>query len=126
MLLKDNVVVEDLVVPVLKVYNVLVRYKKLVAREHVGSQVIHYIFIILARLIVWTRRDSALLFPKLYNFRLGINCPNGVPVVRCVIDPCQLKTCSDQKATCVSNYCGGCNAVFYNYDGQSKAKCLRK
>lgn len=40
MLLKDNVVVEDLVVPVLKVYNVLVKYKRLVAREHVGSQAI--------------------------------------------------------------------------------------
>ena len=40
MLLKDNVVVEDLVVPVRKVYNVLVKYKRLVAREHVARMVI--------------------------------------------------------------------------------------
>merc|ERR1719334_1571366 len=36
MLLRDNVVVEDLVVPVRKDYNVLVKYKRLVAREHVA------------------------------------------------------------------------------------------
>ena len=40
MLLKDNVVAEDLVVPVRKVYNVLVKYKRLVAREHVARMVI--------------------------------------------------------------------------------------
>ena len=45
MLLRDNVVVEDLVVPVRKVYNVLVKYKRLVAREHVVKKVIHYIFL---------------------------------------------------------------------------------
>ena len=56
----------------------------------------------------------------------GTNCPHGVSVVNCLIDPCQRKTCSDQKATCVSNYCGGCNAVFYDYTGQNEAKCLRK
>ena len=29
-----------------------------------------------------------------------------------------MATCSDPKATCVPNYCDGCNAVFYDYYGK--------
>eukprot|EP00245_Coleochaete_scutata_P015521 TRINITY_DN6946_c0_g3_i1.p1 TRINITY_DN6946_c0_g3~~TRINITY_DN6946_c0_g3_i1.p1 ORF type:complete len:246 (+),score=34.28 TRINITY_DN6946_c0_g3_i1:135-872(+) len=37
-----------------------------------------------------------------------------VPIVNCLVDPCQFAKCpKNSSATCVSNYCGGCNAVFY-------------
>ena len=41
MLLRDNVVAEDLVVPVRKACNVLAKFKRLVAKEHVANQVMH-------------------------------------------------------------------------------------
>ncbi|XP_072014296.1 uncharacterized protein [Amphiura filiformis] len=42
-------------------------------------------------------------------------CPPGVPVFNCLVDPCQFATCLPfPDARCLSNYCGGCNAVFYD------------
>eukprot|EP00123_Amoebidium_parasiticum_P012229 comp21205_c1_seq1/m.28821 comp21205_c1_seq1/g.28821 ORF comp21205_c1_seq1/g.28821 comp21205_c1_seq1/m.28821 type:complete len:265 (-) comp21205_c1_seq1:343-1137(-) len=41
-------------------------------------------------------------------------CPDGSPGVRCLADPCTVNKCAAYpKATCVSDYCGGCNASFY-------------
>merc|ERR1719370_2813985 len=40
MLLRDNVVAEDLGVPVRKACNVLAKFKRLVAKEHVANQAI--------------------------------------------------------------------------------------
>ncbi|XP_078681206.1 uncharacterized protein LOC144916087 isoform X3 [Branchiostoma floridae x Branchiostoma belcheri] len=41
----------------------------------------------------------------------GINaqCPPGVTVYNCIVDPCTYTTCL-VGTECVSNYCGGCNA----------------
>uniref|UniRef100_A0A383VEL2 Tyrosine-protein kinase ephrin type A/B receptor-like domain-containing protein n=1 Tax=Tetradesmus obliquus TaxID=3088 RepID=A0A383VEL2_TETOB len=39
----------------------------------------------------------------------GSICPDGNPPVNCVFDPCAATTCL-AGTTCVSNYCGGCNA----------------
>jgi hypothetical protein len=36
-------------------------------------------------------------------------CPPGKPQVMCLVDPCRSKQCGAGQ-TCVSNYCGGCNA----------------
>ena len=34
------------------------------------------------------------------------------------MDPCASATCADvPDAVCVANYCGGCNAQFYDYNG---------
>ncbi|XP_071941275.1 uncharacterized protein [Antedon mediterranea] len=46
-------------------------------------------------------------------------CPKGVDVVACLIDPCMFATCpaDSANAQCRSNYCGGCNAVFYDSNG---------
>ena len=56
---------------------------------------------------------------------LGNNCPNNVllPIYNCTTDPCDKATCTDPYATCISNHCGGCNAVFWDRVGQNKAKC---
>lgn len=41
----------------------------------------------------------------------------------CSDDPCKINSCTLNKdAVCKANFCGGCNAVFYNKDG-SKASC---
>lgn len=35
--------------------------------------------------------------------------------VNCLVDPCMFATCSAYPAAvCISNYCGGCNAEFFN------------
>eukprot|EP00727_Mastigamoeba_balamuthi_P014490 m51a1_g9666 putative protease inhibitor (123) ;mRNA; r:1233114-1233566 len=40
-------------------------------------------------------------------------CPPGVHVWNCLVDPCSVSSCPrDPTATCHSNYCGGCNAVW--------------
>lgn len=33
-------------------------------------------------------------------------------MVHCFIDPCQVAECDVEGAECVSDYCGGCNAVW--------------
>ena len=43
------------------------------------------------------------------------NCPD---LVNCFIDPCQFATCpAFPNASCLSDYCGGCNARFFDKDG---------
>ena len=45
-------------------------------------------------------------------------CPPGQPPVNCFVDPCQFGTCpAHPDATCVADYCGGCNARFFDEDG---------
>jgi len=41
---------------------------------------------------------------------------SGTDLVSCLVDPCSIESCGD--ATCVSNYCGGCNAEFFDPTGQ--------
>jgi len=44
-------------------------------------------------------------------------CPPGVDEVKCLIDPCSQSTCpANPKARCKADYCGGCNAKFYDKD----------
>jgi len=57
--------------------------------------------------------------------RTGSNCPNN-DAVGCREDPCDFATCSVDSATCVSNYCGACNAVFYDETGQNEVQCQDK
>ena len=59
------------------------------------------------------------------TYNIDDNCPSGATVIECDGNPCDTATCSAKDATCVPNYCGGCNAVFYDYTGQNEAKCLR-
>ncbi|XP_064403941.1 kielin/chordin-like protein isoform X2 [Halichondria panicea] len=45
-------------------------------------------------------------------------CPPDVPIVRCIADPCVVSSCPNiPNVKCESNYCGGCNAVFYDAEG---------
>ncbi len=43
--------------------------------------------------------------------------------VQCFADPCQVATCPE--AECMSNYCGGCNAEFYDEAGQAVCQPCR-
>ncbi|CAF5012180.1 unnamed protein product [Rotaria sp. Silwood1] len=45
-------------------------------------------------------------------------CSDGAPIVDCFADPCSRSACpGDKSATCVSNYCGECTALWYGADG---------
>jgi hypothetical protein len=45
-------------------------------------------------------------------------CVDGLPPVSCLADPCTMaQTCTE--GTCEANYCGGCNAEFYNSLGEA-------
>ncbi len=46
-------------------------------------------------------------------------CTNGKQPVNCFVDPCQVSGCPSGE--CESNYCGGCNAEFY--DGNGNQTC---
>lgn len=42
-------------------------------------------------------------------------CPPDKPRVNCFVDPCQFAKCpAHPNAKCVSDYCGGCNARFFD------------
>ena len=40
----------------------------------------------------------------------------SIPLFNCTVDPCQF-TPNCGGGTCEANYCGGCNAEFYDADG---------
>ena len=45
-------------------------------------------------------------------------CPEDKPEAECLIDPCQYAACElHPKANCRADYCGGCNARFYDESG---------
>merc|ERR1712179_425568 len=57
--------------------------------------------------------------------RLSINCPDGVRVHRCFLNPCMLTTCVDPPyLQCSPNYCGGCNAHFYDPVSNERVECV--
>ena len=45
------------------------------------------------------------------------DCANGNPPVNCFTDPCVVAPECPESETCVSNYCRGCYAEFYDNDG---------
>ncbi|KAJ8300356.1 hypothetical protein KUTeg_021875 [Tegillarca granosa] len=55
-------------------------------------------------------------------------CENGEAPVKCFASPCSVKKCPNfPNATCVDDYCGGCNARFYNANKQEVTdKCETK
>ena len=56
-----------------------------------------------------------------------MTCPPDKPQVYCFVDPCQVTTCPAQpEARCVSDYCGGCNARFFDDEGNEVTKSCRK
>ena len=64
-----------------------------------------------------------LLYLTNFFFSLG-TCPPGTPQVRCAADPCKTKTCpNNPDAKCVANYCGGCNAEFFDEDDERIEDC---
>eukprot|EP00980_Cylindrotheca_fusiformis_P016738 scaffold5039_cov119-Cylindrotheca_fusiformis.AAC.5 len=44
------------------------------------------------------------------------SCKPSIEEVNCFVDPCQVADCEEATA-CVSNYCGGCNAIHFNAQG---------
>ena len=45
-------------------------------------------------------------------------CPPDLTPVNCVVDPCMFATCpAHPGATCIADYCGACNARFFDATG---------
>lgn len=46
-------------------------------------------------------------------------CPFYVPVVHCLVDPCENEPCKEagEGGRCLSNYCGGCHAICIDKEG---------
>jgi hypothetical protein len=44
-------------------------------------------------------------------------CADGSEPVNCLVDPCEVSRCDVEGATCVANYCGGCQAEWYDESG---------
>ena len=45
-------------------------------------------------------------------------CADGTDPVACFVNPCDVNACpAYPDAECVADYCGGCNARFYDEDG---------
>jgi len=44
-------------------------------------------------------------------------CADGSQPVNCFVDPCEVSSCNVEGAVCESNYCGGCNAEWYDPTG---------
>lgn len=43
-----------------------------------------------------------------------LECPKGVPIVGCAVNPCDSATCAlYTNVLCQANFCGGCFAEFY-------------
>ena len=57
--------------------------------------------------------------PLFYFLSSGL-CPAGQQyTTNCFVDPCTVNSCpAYPNARCVSNYCGGCNAVFYDNNNE--------
>ncbi|GAU92875.1 hypothetical protein RvY_04899 [Ramazzottius varieornatus] len=54
----------------------------------------------------------------------GNQCPDGVQVVNCLVDPCRVTTCSNlPTASCRPDFCGGCNARFFYGDQEVTNQC---
>lgn len=50
------------------------------------------------------------------------SCPDGSTLVNCFADPCSVTKCNESSVSCTSNYCGGCNAIFFNSSGYQVCK----
>ena len=46
----------------------------------------------------------------------GSFCPNN-DQVECFARPCDVTTCEEPYVSCVDDYCGGCNTIFFNATG---------
>ncbi|GAX15205.1 hypothetical protein FisN_12Lh089 [Fistulifera solaris] len=48
----------------------------------------------------------------------GSSCPNNEPLVRCFEAPCEANPCDEDYVSCIDNYCGACNSIFFNAEGK--------
>ena len=51
-------------------------------------------------------------------------CPPHKPLAKCIVDPCKVIKChSHPDAICKANYCGGCNAIFFEKGVEVTGRC---
>ena len=62
-----------------------------------------------------TAEDHAYLGSRMVCCDDECACGDGTQPVLCFVNPCEFAQCDDGE--CVPNYCGGCNAEFYDNEG---------
>jgi eight-cysteine-cluster-containing protein len=66
-----------------------------------------------------TNRDQAFLAGREVCCGGECCCANGEQPVQCFAQPCSVAPACEEAAVCVDNYCGGCNAEFYDAVGNA-------
>jgi hypothetical protein len=64
-----------------------------------------------------TQDDRAFLQSRFVCCGGDCACTDGTDPVNCLVDPCQVSSCGVPDAECRANYCGGCNAEWYDATG---------
>ena len=58
-----------------------------------------------------------------FGYTESPTCPPDKPLVYCIINPCQVTSCpAHPGAICIPDYCGGCNARFFDKAGNEVTK----
>ena len=123
-----NLVVVEEVSGVTPVYSVLARQYRLMDKGH-ASEKVHKLVNIHTYIHTHNVEGKTAFLNdlKILPSISATNCLPGIEVAKCLADPCSVELCpANPDATCVANYCGGCNAAFYDRTGQKILNCARK
>jgi len=63
-----------------------------------------------------TSEDRAFIYSRYNCCGERCECTDGSEPVECFADPCEFQSCDE--GVCEANYCGGCNAEFFNELGE--------
>jgi len=72
-----------------------------------------------------TERDQTFLEGREVCCGGECSCANGEQPVMCFVQPCSVAPACAEAATCVDNYCGGCNAELYDAFGNAVCQASR-
>lgn len=64
-----------------------------------------------------SQEEQSFLDTQIQCCRGECSCANGEEIVNCLVNPCDVAPACDQ-GECRANYCGGCNAEFFNDAGE--------
>lgn len=64
-----------------------------------------------------TDADQEFLYSRFNSCGDIHTCNDGTDPVNCLVDPCENSTCDVEGARCAANYCGGCNAEWFDPSG---------
>ena len=79
--------------------------------------------IFIKKLAIWIVPIISLSHPFVSS-PMSPACADDTSLISCYPDPCSVTRCpAHPDAECVADYCGGCNARFYNTAGEQITNC---